>query len=207
MHAPGCGRGGSWTLQLGVGMLLEELCLFALWTQLPTWEEPLLLRPSLMLVSVPGRRAQVGEQLQPGAGMLLNFADQDAKNVAAYAQVASSREPAGSSRLAAPAELPGLSPAKPADMMPVLGVRAGKVTYPTGNPKFAVMQAFPAAFSAEEADPFLMCDEFGPMVSPGPVSDPDEFPVDWHPHRYALRAPRTGNIFTQPRLFSLFSLS
>jgi hypothetical protein len=169
-------------------MLLEELCLF----------------PSLMRYCA-GRRAQVGEQLQPGAGMLLNFADQDAKNVAAHAQAASSRAPAGISRFAAPVELPGL--AKPADMMPVLGVRAGKVTYPTGNPKFGVMQAFPAAFSAEEADPFLMCDEFGPMVSPGPVSDPDEFPVDWHPHRYTLRAPRTGNIFTEPRGFSLFSLS
>ncbi len=169
-------------------MLLEELCLF----------------PSLMRYCA-GRRAQVGEQLQPGAGLLLNFADQDAKNVAAHAQAASSRAPAGISRFAAPVELPGL--AKPADMMPVLGVRAGKVTYPTGNPKFGVMQAFPAAFSAEEADPFLMCDEFGPMVSPGPVSDPDEFPVDWHPHRYTLRAPRTGNIFTEPRGFSLFSLS
>jgi len=67
--------------------------------------------------------------------------------------------------------------------MPVLGVRQSKVTHPTGDPKFSVLQAFPAGFSAEEADPFLMCDEFGPMVSKGAVTDPDEFPVDWHPHR------------------------
>ena len=36
-----------------------------------------------------------------------------------------------------------------------------------GDPKFSVMQAFPAAISAEEADPFLMCDHFGPTVSEG----------------------------------------
>ncbi len=45
------------------------------------------------------------------------------------------------------------------------------------------MQAFPAAISAEEADPFLMCDHLGPVVSTGRETDPDSFPVDWHPHR------------------------
>ena len=67
------------------------------------------------------------------------------------------------------------------------------------------MQAFPAAISAEEADPFLMCDHFGPTVSEGNFenkkfwilfiksstvilslgieTDPDKFPVGWHPHR------------------------
>jgi hypothetical protein len=59
--------------------------------------------------------------------------------------------------LAASSSLPGLQ--KPQSMMPVLGVRESKVTHPTGDPKFSVMQAFPAGFSAEEADPFLMCDE------------------------------------------------
>ena len=51
--------------------------------------------------------------------------------------------------------------------MRALAVRAAKKTYPTGNPLFSVMQAFPAAVSAEEADPFLMCDHFGPTAFPG----------------------------------------
>lgn len=136
------------------------------------------------------RRGQVGEVLQPGRGMLLNVADKDVRHAAAAeARFA----------LEAPKELPGLGAAAkaakgapasaPAGMMPVLGVRPGKVTHPTGDPKFSVMQAFPAGFSAEEADPFLMCDEFGPMASPGPETDPDEFPVDWHPHRCASLPP------------------
>lgn len=45
------------------------------------------------------------------------------------------------------------------------------------------MQAFPAGFTAEEADPFLMCDQFGPSLSDGIYGDPDSFPIDWHPHR------------------------
>ena len=36
-----------------------------------------------------------------------------------------------------------------------------------GDPNFSVLQAFPAAISAEEADPFLMCDHFGPVRSDG----------------------------------------
>ena len=67
--------------------------------------------------------------------------------------------------------------------MPVLAVRAAEVAYPTGNPKFSVMQCFPAAFTPEESDPFLMCDMFGPTTSEGVVTDEDSFPVDWHPHR------------------------
>lgn len=63
------------------------------------------------------------------------------------------------------------------------GVRAAKVTYPSGDPSFSVLQAFPSAFSAEEADPFLMCDDFGPIRSEGKVEDADEFPLGWHPHR------------------------
>ncbi len=62
-------------------------------------------------------------------------------------------------------------------------VRKAQKTHPTGDPKFSVMQAFPAAVSEVEADPFLMCDHFGPAVSTAKVTDPDEFPVDWHPHR------------------------
>eukprot|EP00435_Cladocopium_sp_Y103_P032234 s2244_g8.t1 len=47
-------------------------------------------------------------------------------------------------------------------MMSVIEVKAAQVTHPTGDPKFAVMQPIPAAISEKEADPFLMCDEFGP---------------------------------------------
>ena len=50
-------------------------------------------------------------------------------------------------------------------------------THALGDPNFAVIQAFPGAFSAEEADPFLMCDEFGPTVSKGKITDPDRYPV------------------------------
>ena len=67
--------------------------------------------------------------------------------------------------------------------MAVIAVKKAQKAYPTGNPKFCVMQPFPAAFSAEEADPFLMCDRFGPAISSGSATDPDEFPVAWHPHR------------------------
>ncbi len=67
--------------------------------------------------------------------------------------------------------------------MSVLGVRSAQTTYPTGDPNFSVLQSFPSGFTAEEADPFLMCDEFGPIVSKGKVTDPDSFPVNWHPHR------------------------
>eukprot|EP00668_Euglena_longa_P015191 GGOE01019244.1.p1 GENE.GGOE01019244.1~~GGOE01019244.1.p1 ORF type:complete len:324 (-),score=56.41 GGOE01019244.1:150-1076(-) len=69
-----------------------------------------------------------------------------------------------------------------ANAMLCVEVKAAKKTHPTGDPSFAVMQAFPAAFSAEMADPFLMCDEFGPMPSHGRVRDPDDFPIGWHPH-------------------------
>eukprot|EP00597_Dinobryon_sp_UTEXLB2267_P003453 CAMPEP_0170068444 /NCGR_PEP_ID=MMETSP0019_2-20121128/7420_1 /TAXON_ID=98059 /ORGANISM="Dinobryon sp., Strain UTEXLB2267" /LENGTH=320 /DNA_ID=CAMNT_0010276097 /DNA_START=48 /DNA_END=1010 /DNA_ORIENTATION=- len=68
-------------------------------------------------------------------------------------------------------------------MMKVKSIKMSKKTHPTGDPKFAVMQAFPAGISAEEADPFLMCDHFGPTLSTGRETDPDKFPVGWHPHR------------------------
>jgi hypothetical protein len=67
--------------------------------------------------------------------------------------------------------------------MNVLAVKKAQKAFPTGNPSFCVMQPFPAAFTAEESDPFLMCDRFGPVQSTQTVSDPDHFPVAWHPHR------------------------
>merc|ERR1719210_2866933 len=70
----------------------------------------------------------------------------------------------------------------PDGMMRCLEVLGAQQTFPTGDPKFAVMQAFPAAIPAEQADPFFMCDEFGPAVSKGKEEDPDAFQVGWHPH-------------------------
>merc|ERR1719198_1132065 len=66
--------------------------------------------------------------------------------------------------------------------MQCIDVRPAQKTFPTGNPNFSVQQAFPAAFTAEESDPFLMCDEIGPRVSVGAKEDPDDFPVGWHGH-------------------------
>ena len=71
-----------------------------------------------------------------------------------------------------------------APLLPVLRVSSAEVTHPTGDPKFSVMQAFPAAVSAEEADPYLMCDHFGPTIEKtGPAKHADDFPISWHPHR------------------------
>lgn len=67
--------------------------------------------------------------------------------------------------------------------MRVMDMRRAAKTYPTGDPKFAVMQSFPAGFAPEESDPFLMCDHFSETVKRPPSSDPDEFPISWHPHR------------------------
>ena len=66
--------------------------------------------------------------------------------------------------------------------MRILAIKAARVAHPTGDPKFSVMQAFPGEFSAQLTDPFLMCDFFGPARM-AKASHPDEFPVDWHPHR------------------------
>ena len=67
--------------------------------------------------------------------------------------------------------------------MKSLGIRNASKTFPTGDPSFAVQQAFPAGFTSEESDPFLMMDYFGPVVSKGLAKGDDAFPVGWHPHR------------------------
>jgi len=67
-------------------------------------------------------------------------------------------------------------------MMKCVAVKPAQKANPTGDPNFTVMQPFPAAISPEDADPFLMCDEFGPEVSKGLIEDPDKFSVGWHPH-------------------------
>eukprot|EP01062_Namystynia_karyoxenos_P056092 TRINITY_DN47048_c0_g1_i1.p1 TRINITY_DN47048_c0_g1~~TRINITY_DN47048_c0_g1_i1.p1 ORF type:complete len:336 (+),score=82.37 TRINITY_DN47048_c0_g1_i1:88-1008(+) len=67
--------------------------------------------------------------------------------------------------------------------MRVISVNKSQKAFPTGDPKFCVNQPFPGTIAAEDADPFLMCDHFGPTPSKGVVKDPDEYPVGWHPHR------------------------
>lgn len=68
--------------------------------------------------------------------------------------------------------------------MAIKYVKAAQTAYPTGNPDFSVKQCFPSVIPESEADPFLMCDEFGPVVSSGAYgNDTDEgFDVPWHPH-------------------------
>jgi quercetin 2,3-dioxygenase len=71
----------------------------------------------------------------------------------------------------------------PRALMPTLRIAKSQTVFPTGDRNFFVMQAFPAGLNEEETDPFLMCDHFGPSMSKGRVTDPDSFPVNWHPHR------------------------
>jgi len=67
--------------------------------------------------------------------------------------------------------------------MPILKVVPAGITHPFGDDR-SVLQAFPAAIPAAQADPFLMCDDFSTGgVSRGKSTDPDHFPVGWHPHR------------------------
>lgn len=44
----------------------------------------------------------------------------------------------------------------------------------------------------------LMLDHFGPMKSKGIETDPDSFPIDWHPHR--------GQALVRAIFFLLFSV-
>lgn len=68
--------------------------------------------------------------------------------------------------------------------MNILKKTIAEVSYPTGSKTFSVMQAFPAGIPAAEASPFLMCDHFGPTKEASePPSNPDSFPIPWHPHR------------------------
>ena len=66
-------------------------------------------------------------------------------------------------------------------LMRCIRVLAAGITNPFGDHR-TVTQAFPAAISSEDSDPFLMCDNYA-FVSDGIETDPDRFPVAWHPHR------------------------
>src|SRR5210317_2005349 len=67
-------------------------------------------------------------------------------------------------------------------LMGVRMIRKQGITHPFGDHR-SVNQAFPAGISSEASDPFLMCDYFAMAERTGPVTDPDDFPVNWHPHR------------------------
>jgi quercetin 2,3-dioxygenase len=69
-----------------------------------------------------------------------------------------------------------------ASLMKIKKISQQGITYPFGDHR-SVMQAFPAGVDTNEADPFLMCDYFNGVEKDGPVKDPDDFPVGWHPHR------------------------
>ena len=62
-------------------------------------------------------------------------------------------------------------------MMKIVQLAKARKTFPTGDPSFAVMQAFPAGLNQKETDPFLMCDYFGPTQSEGKSHDEDHFPI------------------------------
>jgi quercetin 2,3-dioxygenase len=67
-------------------------------------------------------------------------------------------------------------------LMSIKAIAKEGLTHPFGDER-TVKQAFPAGIQTAEADPFLMCDYFDVVSTEGPVTDPDEFPIDWHPHR------------------------
>ena len=61
-------------------------------------------------------------------------------------------------------------------------IRKQGITHPFGDSR-SVKQAFPSAISSELSDPFLMCDYFDTTETKGKSTNPDDFPVNWHPHR------------------------
>jgi redox-sensitive bicupin YhaK (pirin superfamily) len=67
-------------------------------------------------------------------------------------------------------------------MMGIKRIAKQGLTHPFGDAR-TVKQAFPSGIPTVDSDPFLMCDYFNMHEKSGPVSHPDEFPVNWHPHR------------------------
>jgi quercetin 2,3-dioxygenase len=68
------------------------------------------------------------------------------------------------------------------NLMAIKRIAKQGMTHPFGDHR-TVKQAFPAGIPTKDSDPFLMCDYFDMVETSGPVSDPDDFPIDWHPHR------------------------
>jgi hypothetical protein len=93
--------------------------------------------------------------------------------------------------VSAPGEMAASS--SKAALMPVLRVVRSGIAHPFGDAR-TVNQAFPSVISAEEADPFLMCDYFdGPFG--GKAKSADDFPVGWHVRVvcFCSLAPRRGS--------------
>lgn len=67
-------------------------------------------------------------------------------------------------------------------LMSIIRIDQESIAHPFGDHR-SVKQAFPQSISAEEADPFLMCDYFGMNDTEGKAKHPDDFPIGWHPHR------------------------
>mmetsp|Transcript_31321 Transcript_31321/g.80513 ORF Transcript_31321/g.80513 Transcript_31321/m.80513 type:complete len:328 (+) Transcript_31321:87-1070(+) len=71
-------------------------------------------------------------------------------------------------------------------LMPVQFVRNAQTAHPTGDPNFEVKQCIGhSGITEAESDPFLTCDEFGPMPSRNEAYGDDSdkgFDVGWHPH-------------------------
>jgi redox-sensitive bicupin YhaK (pirin superfamily) len=64
--------------------------------------------------------------------------------------------------------------------MKIINKGVAKKIYPTGNPNFSTMQAFPSGLSYELVDPMLMCDYF--TFTADQNYSKGKFPIDWHPH-------------------------
>jgi quercetin 2,3-dioxygenase len=67
-------------------------------------------------------------------------------------------------------------------MMKVLQVAKAGIAHPFGDDR-TVQQAFPSGVSEKVSDPFLMCDYFDMIQTDEPSNDPNDYSVDWHPHR------------------------
>jgi len=65
--------------------------------------------------------------------------------------------------------------------MQIVKIVKSQTAHPFGDHR-TVDQAIPGALSAEEADPFLMCDDYN-FKSQGTAKHEDDFPIGWHPHK------------------------
>lgn len=66
--------------------------------------------------------------------------------------------------------------------MKILNIVKAGIAHPFGDER-AVLQAFPKGISEKVSDPFLMCDYFDMIQNEPPSDDPNDYPVNWHPHR------------------------
>ncbi|OQR85219.1 hypothetical protein THRCLA_10734, partial [Thraustotheca clavata] len=65
--------------------------------------------------------------------------------------------------------------------MQTIRIADAGIAHPFGDER-SVIQAFPMGIPTEQSDPFLMCDHLT-FESEGRARHPDDFPINWHPHR------------------------